>query len=226
MELYAPAALQLVTALRLPEVSSFGTTSPRVPVVRNWLSGGSGRGNKCSQGLAVGSCMDALWIGVPVPGCFCWLVWGPSSICSAAACTAGESLDQQAGSWWGGSVAEKGKPDSGGCTREREILQAWISIEGHARHAVLTREEEGTEWKSELAEEGQLQSQGEDVLSIKLSLLKEWSWSVSKKGQQSWWSAWSTSFMRGSWGRCGCLALRKGGSGKPYCSPQLPERRL
>lgn len=92
--------------------------------------------------------MDALWAGVLVLGCSA--DWCGDPVPSAQQQPAqGWSLDlQQAGGWWGGSVAEKGRPGSDGCMRERENLEAWISVEGHARHALWSigsGEEEGTE---------------------------------------------------------------------------------
>ena len=47
-----------------------------------------------------------------------------------------------------------------------------------------------------------------------------------ENGQGSWGRVWSTSLMRSGWGNWGCLVCRGGGSGGPYRSLQLPERRL
>lgn len=53
-----------------------------------------------------------------------------------------------------------------------------------------------------------------------------WPWRNSKERQWSWKSDWNISLMRSSWGYWYCLVWRKGGSREPYCSLQLPRRRL
>ena len=51
-------------------------------------------------------------------------------------------------------------------------------------------------------------------------------WSMSREGQGSWWGVWNTSQMRSNSGNWDNLVCRRLGSGRPYCSLQLPKRRL
>lgn len=51
-------------------------------------------------------------------------------------------------------------------------------------------------------------------------------WRNSKERQWSWKRDWNVSLMRSGWGYWDCLVWRKEGSREPYCSLQLPGRRL